>query len=117
MQAGCISQGRVTAPFPHLTGSSLPAMGRASGLRRLWELCGALGHPLLLSHFLSKVRQALKHHPGLSVEVFIKCVFSCLELNQNLTGDAVFILKLIHLREQLWLWLGAPRGGWLLLAR
>lgn len=43
-------------------------------------------------------------------------IFSCLKLNQNLTGHAIFILKFIHVQEQLWLWLGAPQGGWFLLA-
>lgn len=50
----------------------------------LWEICKALGHPHLLNNFISRVRQALKQGPGLSVEVFIKCTFSYFKLNQNL---------------------------------
>lgn len=90
---GCNSQQRVTAPFPNLSGSSVPAKG--SGKQpplSLWELRKALGHPHLPNNVLLKVRQALKQCPGLSVEVFIKCIFSCVKLTQNLTGAAVFIL-------------------------
>lgn len=96
-QPGCNSQERVTAPCPYLDGSSKVA----SSLLSLRELCKALGHPCLLNNFLLKVRQALKKRHGLSVEVFIKRIFSCSKLNQNLTGDAIFILKFIHVQEQL----------------